>query len=156
MGRSATPTVIKLLRGNPGKRKINRHEPCPSRNMPKPPSCLDEYALREWNLMGPILYAMKLLSENDGPAFAAYCSAYSTFFDLSMEMKKKGFTRTVNLNSGSIGPHPYYMMRQNAMRTMKAFMIEFGLTPAARSKMISGSAQAPVDELDDFLKGKEA
>ena len=40
-GRKTTPTKLKLLKGNPGKRGLNKDEPEPDVRLPNPPSHLD-------------------------------------------------------------------------------------------------------------------
>ena len=40
-GRKPTPTTLKVLRGNPGKRKINTEEPTLDVLLPDPPGHLD-------------------------------------------------------------------------------------------------------------------
>ena len=47
-GPPPTPTNLKLLRGNPGKRKLNTTEPDPPPAIPTCPSHLDKVAKREW------------------------------------------------------------------------------------------------------------
>jgi hypothetical protein len=40
-GRKPTPTTLKLMAGNPGKRPLNRHEPKPVTSIPHLPSAFD-------------------------------------------------------------------------------------------------------------------
>ena len=40
-GQGRKPTTLKVLRGNPGKRKINIEEPTPDVLLPDPPGHLD-------------------------------------------------------------------------------------------------------------------
>lgn len=43
-GRKNTPTQLKVLNGNPGKRPLNQNEPKPKPVMPECPSWLNGYA----------------------------------------------------------------------------------------------------------------
>jgi phage terminase small subunit len=55
-GPPPTPSVIRLMRGNPGKRAFNRHEPrsAIADAVPEPPDWLDAgYACDEWGRVAP-------------------------------------------------------------------------------------------------------
>lgn len=43
-GRKPKPTALKILEGNPGKRKLNAKEPTPLKKAPKCPAWLDAEA----------------------------------------------------------------------------------------------------------------
>ena len=60
-GRPPTPTHLKLLRGNPGKRPI-RPEPQPEQppTPPEPPDFLTGYAFDEWRRVAPELHRLGL------------------------------------------------------------------------------------------------
>ena len=51
-GRKPTPTAIKVLEGNPGKRPLNDREPQPPKKAPSCPKWLEPDAKREWNSSG--------------------------------------------------------------------------------------------------------
>jgi P27 family predicted phage terminase small subunit len=76
-GPPPTPTHLKLIRGNPGKRPI-RPEPEPQvpAEVPEPPRFLSGYAADEWWRVAPELHRLGLLSVLDVGPFAAYCVAY--------------------------------------------------------------------------------
>lgn len=57
-GRKPTPTAIKVLEGNPGKRPLNANEPKPKKKAPRCPSWLEEEAKR-----------MEEVSKADGAAW---------------------------------------------------------------------------------------
>ena len=48
-GRKPTPTAIKDLEGNPGKRKLNENEPKPEKKAPACPKWLSKDARKEWH-----------------------------------------------------------------------------------------------------------
>ena len=74
-----TPTYLKLLKGNPGKRRLNKNEPVPRipASAPEPPAFLSDIAKEEWARVSGELYAMHLLTTVDVAALALYCDAYS-------------------------------------------------------------------------------
>lgn len=88
-GRKNIPTNLKILRGNPGKRALNKNEPTPG-GMPNCPSHLDKMAKKEWKRFAPILHRLGLLTEVDGPAFAAYCQQYSLWVTIQKELSRQG------------------------------------------------------------------
>ena len=73
-----TPTHLRLLRGNPGKRPI-KPEPEPSvpEKPPEPPDFLSEDAVNEWWRVAPELHALGLLTVLDIGPLAAYCQTYA-------------------------------------------------------------------------------
>jgi hypothetical protein len=64
-GRKKTPTNLVLLRGNPGKRALNKEEPKPRPVLPEPPGHLDTGAKREWRRVAPELHQLGLLTVLD-------------------------------------------------------------------------------------------
>src|SRR5262245_9506007 len=74
----STPTTLKILRGNPGKRRVNRAEPqFKIEPLPEPPGFLDKLAKQEWRRVALELHQLGLLTVADRNAFAAYCQAYA-------------------------------------------------------------------------------
>lgn len=57
-GRKPTPTAIKELEGNPGKRKLNENEPKPERKAPACPKWLDKDARKEWHRLAKKMEAL--------------------------------------------------------------------------------------------------
>ena len=76
-GRKPTPTAIKELEGNPGKRKINEAEPKPEKKAPPCPKWLEPEAKKEWRRLSKQLEQIGVLTEVDQAAFASYCQAYA-------------------------------------------------------------------------------
>ena len=76
-GRKPTPTAIKELEGNPGKRKLNENEPKPEKKAPSCPKWLDKEARKEWHRLAKKMEAIGILTEVDMAAFAAYCQSYA-------------------------------------------------------------------------------
>jgi len=60
-----TPTKLKLLMGNPGRRPLNDQEPQPLRSIPECPSRLTEEEREVWNVVSRKLYDMGVLTEVD-------------------------------------------------------------------------------------------
>src|SRR5574340_1643069 len=132
-GPSPKPTKIKILEGNPGKRPINQREPQPSTERPTCPHWLDLEAKREWRRIVPELDAMGILGKIDRAALAGYCQNWSEWRTAVEYLRANG--RTYTTASGQVKHRPEVLDANKAQAKMKAFLTEFGLTPASRSRI---------------------
>jgi phage terminase small subunit len=78
-GPRPTPTHLKLLRGNPSKRPINKDEPAPEipAAIPEPPDFLMPSAKDEWHRLAEGLRRLGLLTTLDTSVFAVYCETFA-------------------------------------------------------------------------------
>ena len=72
-GRRPKPTKLKLVTGNPGKRKLNDNEPQPAREIPSPPSHLTDWGKTAWGRMTVLLDGMGVLTVADTFALERLC-----------------------------------------------------------------------------------
>jgi len=159
-GRKPKPTHLKVLAGNPGKRPLNENEPKPRPIAPKCPSWLDREAKKEWKRVAPALERLGLLTEVDGAALAAYCQAYGTWVaaqkKINEYLKENGKLTYEYTNKGggtNEVPIPEISIAEKALKQMKAFCTEFGLTPSSRGRL-SLPEQGEEDEFENFLRAK--
>src|SRR5687768_10225656 len=89
-GRKPTPTRLKLLRGNAGRRPLNPNEPQPPARLPPPPAHLSREAKREWRRAGRFLLDLGLVSDLDRTAFALYCTAYGRWVEAEEAIRSYG------------------------------------------------------------------
>ena len=152
-GRKPTPTAIKELEGNPGKRPLNDAEPRPQKKAPACPKWLDAEAKKEWRRLAKTMEAMGVLTEVDMAAFAGYCQAYARWKQAEERITDRGLV--MRTPSGYAQQVPYISIAQQYLRLMNQFAEQFGLTPAARSRIIAGSENGGrgSDEMDDLLGG---
>ena len=150
-GRKPKPTVLKVLEGNPGKRRINDREPTAPAGLPDCPDYLDDVARDEWQRTGEVLRDMGLLSLADRTALAAYCTAYSRWVQAEAAVKKYG-TIVKSPDKGFPMKSPYLTIADQAMESMRKFMVEFGLTPSSRSRIKVPDAGQAGDEFDAFME----
>jgi len=139
MGRLPKPTVLKLLEGNPGRRRLNTREPDPRPATPTCPDWLDATARAEWRRVVPELRRLRLLTLLDRAALVCYVQAYSDFRAAVETIAREG--RTVTTSNGNTIQHPAVGQRNKAMLILKQFVGEFGLSPASRVRI-----QVPVQE----------
>lgn len=72
-GPPPTPTALKALRGNPGKRALNKREPKARRCAGDPPVDLMPEARAVWDRLAPKCIAMGTLLDVDADEFAKAC-----------------------------------------------------------------------------------
>jgi P27 family predicted phage terminase small subunit len=132
-GRKRIPTKLKILEGNPGKRRLPEHEPDPPASLPDPPGHLDYRALEEWNRVAPGLCALGLLSDMDRATLAAYCVSYSIWARATQKMKTERLTKETE--KGFIVQNPLIGIANKAAADMVKYATEFGMAPAARARL---------------------
>ena len=136
-----------MLRGNPGKLKINKDEPAPGVRLPNPPEHLSEVAQAEWKRTGGLLVEMGLMTDLDVAALAAYCTAYSHWVEAEAALQKHGML--IKSPKGEPIRSPYWLVATKSMDQMRAFLTEFGMSPSSRSGV---SAKDKAGELTEFEK----
>ncbi|WP_147564934.1 phage terminase small subunit P27 family [Clostridium tyrobutyricum] len=150
-GRKPKPTAIKVLEGNPGKRPLNQNEPKPEKKAPKCPAWLEAEAKKEWRRMSKTLEAIGVLTQVDASAFAGYCQAYARWKEAEEFLSKHG--TIFKTPSGYIQQVPQVSIAQTYLKIMKDFCSEFGLTPAARSRISVSTAEgSSEDPMEDILR----
>ena len=152
-GRKPTPTAIKILHGNPGKRPLNKHEPMPEKKAPTCPKWLDDEAKKEWKRLAPQMEQLGILTEADRTAFASYCQAYARWKEAEEFISQHG--TIVKTPSGYWQQVPQVSIAQTYLKIMNKIAEQFGLTPSSRSRIIAGSDDysASKDDMEDLLGG---
>ena len=146
------PTALKLISGNAGKRKINKAEPKPKREIPSCPAHLSDAGKVAWSHLSVMLDRIGVLTEADAYALERACACYAELLELQTLVDRDGMTYSTTSTAGEtvIKGNPAVAMLADADRRFKGYLVEFGLTPAARSKVkVDGSEQK--DELDEFF-----
>jgi len=140
-GPKPKPTKLKILEGNPGCRPLPKGEPEPRRIMPEPPEHLTGEALEEWNRICQGLYHMGILTEVDRNALGAYCTAYALWsqswqaINAMRSEGKLGSGLMIKTTNGNMIQNPLVGTANKAAGDMVKFAAEFGLTPAARTRI---------------------
>lgn len=145
------PTVLKLLEGNPGKRRLNLDEPRPSMDGIECPTWLDRAAKKEWRRLVPELERLGLLTMVDLADLAGYCQAWAEVRALTIYLRKHG--RTVETATGYPVGRPEIKSLENAWGRVKGFAAEFGFSPSSRSR-VRGEPKKEADPFDSFLQGR--
>jgi P27 family predicted phage terminase small subunit len=143
-GRKPKPTALRLLEGNPGKRPINTNEPIPPKGGLKCPEWLLPEAKKEWKRLAAPLEAMGVLTLADLTAFAGYCQAYARWREAEEFITQHG--SIFKTPSGYVQQVPQVSIAQQNLKIMQSFCSNFGLTPDARSRLISAEASTNSDD----------
>jgi len=79
-----------MLTGNPGKRPLNDDEPRPEANIPDCPPELSPLARQEWDRLVGELSSLRMMTNLDRAALAAYCAAYALWAEAIEAIQKYG------------------------------------------------------------------
>ena len=136
-GRRPKPTALRLVEGNPGKRSIPKNEPKPKRAIPACPAHLSDVGKVAWGRLTVLLDRMGVLTEADTSALERLCDCYSDILICRESLKADGWTyKTIDAQGNTlIKGNPAATQLRSADSQFKSYLIEFGLTPAARSKV---------------------
>jgi P27 family predicted phage terminase small subunit len=151
-GPAKKPTVLKILEGNPGKKRLNINEPQPQPSMPSCPPHLKGVARTEWKRIVPELYELGLLSNIDRMALAAYCDSYAEWKQACELLERK--SPILKTEAGNIIQNPLVGIKHKAAEQMHKFLTEFGMTPASRSRIQVNRKPDNEDDMEKLLNGK--
>jgi P27 family predicted phage terminase small subunit len=139
-----TPTALKLLRGNPGKRPINKDEPKPRIGLPNPPMHLRDYplAVKNWKKEGGLLLRLGVMTEADWGALAVRCYLYSEMVQMMNDIKRFGRIDEKGRTN------PLVNQLESAMSEYRRVGVLLGLDPSSRTriKVTKGDKQGAFDE----------
>jgi len=145
------PTALRLLKGNPGKRRINTREPRPPTTTPSCPRWLCPEAKRAWREIVPVLKAMRILTRIDRDALAAYCQSYARWKAAEEFLSQHGEVYPIRDERGNVRymqPFPQVFIARSQLQILRSYQQEFGMTPSARTRVqvIPSLVRDPVEE----------
>jgi P27 family predicted phage terminase small subunit len=132
-GRKPLPTELKIAKGTQRKGRAKPAEPKPEVEAPTAPAHLAGPAREEWNRITVELVKLKLISQLDRAALAAYCTAYGRWIEAEAKVKELG--TVVNDGAGKAVVNPHLTIADRALKQMHQFLTEFGLTPSSRTRV---------------------
>jgi P27 family predicted phage terminase small subunit len=141
-GRRPTPTLLKLINGNPGKRPLRLEEFRPAVEIPAPPEHIRDNpeAIKEWRRITKLLAEYGLVSKVDRAALVFYVVNWARHCEAEDMIRKAAkasggsglFVKTPN---DFPVQSPWLAVSNKAMEMCKTFLNEFGMTPAARTRV---------------------
>lgn len=154
------PTHLKLVRGTLKKSRANLAEPKAPPGIPRIPSHLEGHARAAWLTYSPMLAGMGVLTRADGMALEALCVTYGEWRRHDAVLAREGETYSSPVLDkrgdpildaegvpvpGMIRARPEVALRADADRRLRAWLIEFGLSPSARGKVHAEPPPAKYD-----------
>ncbi len=133
-GRIPTPKPLNDLRGDPGRRRRYEKEPPAPDGVPICPDHLDPLAKQEWVEITTLLADMNLLSKADRAMIEVYCVSYSRWRRALERVQQVGEV-ILDKTKGKMMTNPYAHVANRMQEEMRKLLIEFGLSPAARSRV---------------------
>ncbi len=154
-GPRPTPTKLKLLRGNPGRRSINHSASEPPADGITMPPHLGPIAAQRWDQLLPMLQAVKVMTRADVEALARYCDTYEWWLAVREKLKREGDTYPI-LNDGGqvkyVAQRPEVSIAHKLSQQLRQLEQDFGLNPSARSGLSNGEKHTPEDEVAEFFR----
>ena len=148
--KNAKPTHLHLIQGTFRKDRAPSKEivPAPA-SWTKPPRGLDVYARRCWQQYAPMLLRLGLLTEADLQSFVLLCQTWARYERATVRL------RAVYRQKPKVTMEAIEYIRkaevsvEQASRELRQLWSEFGMTPAARSRL-DVYAPPPETETDQF------
>lgn len=154
-GPAKKPTRLELAQGKPGKRAVNHEEPQPAKGDISAPRWLDGEALEEWNRIVPELERLNLLTQIDVGILAGYCQQWGIYVKASRGLKR-GLVKKSKNKAGAAyeAVNPLFSVAHRALEQCRMLAQEFGLTPAARTKLKVEASDKPKNPFTSFVGDK--
>lgn len=145
-GRRPQPTALRVLRGNPGKRRYNKNEPVMppiEQDFEVPPVELqaDAVACDEWRRVVKLLRDAKVITKAERAVVIALCQQWSRYLEASASIAKAGLV--VKGPGGGPITNPYLRISDTALAHCQRMWAELGLTPSSRSKVSTVQDSTP-------------
>jgi phage terminase small subunit len=120
-GPQPQPTALKVLRGNPGRRRLNPDEPKPEPlESLKPPAWLTPEAAAIWREDAPHVHQLGLLTRLDRRQFGVYCTHQA---------------RWQALSANGADDHTSIGLLRREAEVVQRLAARFGLDPASRTAL---------------------
>jgi phage terminase small subunit len=144
-GRRKEPPALKLLRGNPGRRRITQAEREAAAQLPDaldpaaPPAELEgnDRARNEWRRIAANLTTAEYTST------IALCLEWAAYLDAQAQL------RTARVRKGTTGVpriSPYVVIADRALNQCLRLWNELGLTPGSRAKKLPTARTPPASK----------
>lgn len=140
-GRKPTPTALKVLAGNPGKRALSKNEPQPTAGA-EMPEHLSPRAREVWEALEPEFSRLGLLNQLSGFALAGFCDSYARWLEATEEIRKTG--EIVKAPSGYPIQNPWRAIANKAYDQWSKMAAEFGMTPSSITRVAGAAPPKPV------------
>jgi P27 family predicted phage terminase small subunit len=132
-GPKPTPTTLKLVRNNPGKRKLPENEPRLPRQLPTCPERFDETRRRAWSDLAQELLGMGVLTAADGIALELAASLLARYREADEHLQAE--KQILTSKEGGLYQSPWGGLSSNLEKKLWNALAAFGMSPADRSRV---------------------
>ena len=155
-GRKPDPTILKLVKGNPGKRPLDLTAPTARAAAPnkRAPFCLSKPAQRHWRKLYLELHAAGVISEMDFHELLLYCQAWERYEEARAQIDTKG-SMIQTTPTGYLAVSPFISILNKSFDQMLRISANFGMNPTARTKVTrTDGAGKPTNPFEEFGKAQ--
>ena len=147
MGRHPTPTHLKIIRGNPGKRPLNAKEPRPVGDLKDAPAYFDDELREVWN------YAIQhspagLLKMIDSGVLETWCCAHVLHRKAVSQVRQFGLLVKPPKSDVPVQSPWLPIVNKQAFIMLRA-VDHLGFSPASRSRISMGEGATAFGAWDD-------
>lgn len=157
-GRKATPTKLKVVSGNPGKRAINKDEPKPSNELGECPPWATQGARDQWDYVVQLLGEVPGVSKKpDEAAALLLAEAIAEFVEAAEVLSEDGHYQDVTTKAGDVmtRAHPAIGVKQKAFAQIQSLCSEFGLTPSSRTRLKADLEDGDEDPAEKYFSRRD-
>lgn len=139
-GRKTLAPHLKAVQGTNRPSRENKQAPESPKQIPEMPQGLTTRAKKYWGELVELLHEMGVITLADKSVLELLCETYAEWKSLNHTIKTsyKGKTSYLTITkdgSEMYRGYPEVSQRADAARRFQSLLSEFGLTPAARSKV---------------------
>lgn len=145
------PSELKKLEGTYRKDRVAKREVQPPLGTPDRPAHLDPVAAAEWDRVVSVLGATGVLTRIDGVGLEAYCTNYAMALWFQGVAIKAPMIRTLK---GALKINPAVTEARKYWQLVRQFLSEYGMTPAARTRVSAPAGSEQSDQAEEFLFGR--
>lgn len=151
-GRRPLPTETKRLQGTLHPSRINHYEPKTDLTVPLAPDWMPDEVKSIFNEFALQFADMRVLGNSDGKALELLADAYHEYRQARLFVHQNGATYESPTKDGGkiVRAYPQVNIASDAFKRVRAMLIEFGATPAARGKIEILPAKSGISRLDQL------
>jgi P27 family predicted phage terminase small subunit len=147
-GPAPTPTKLRVLRGNPGRRPIPEG-PEPEPGLPVQPEGMSDAARAIWDRIIRDYGSTGVLTGVDTDALRVYCEAVVRYEHAAQLLEQSG-PLVRGARGGDLVKNPLHQVVRDNADLVRAFARELGFTPSARSALTDISGKPESDPLEKW------
>lgn len=142
------PTTLKVMTGETRRERLNRDEPEAPQGGLRMPRGLSATAKAEWQRIVGALVALGIDSAVDQSSLEEYVAARERRLSARRKWQREGMVKTIR---GKPVKHPAVSAEEKAADQCRMWLVEFGLTPSARSRIVAKPKQTKKAGISKYL-----